>query len=181
MRRYEETDEVAMKIVSIINKKSKKQELTDDELNFFVKCSVDGCIDQCQIGKCVFISSFPIYLLALYLKLIIIYLFFFKYFVYSSRNLILGAMLMSLYLNGMTNTEVLGMTVAMINSGKILRFRPSAIVVDKHSTGGVGDKVSIPLVPALKATQEDFIIPMISGRGLGFTGGTLDKLESIPG
>lgn len=92
-----------------------------------------------------------------------------------------GAMVMALYLNGMTNAEVHAMTVALANSGKSLRFKSSATVVDKHSTGGVGDKVSIPLVPALRATQDDFIIPMISGGGLGFTGGTLDKLESIPG
>jgi thymidine phosphorylase len=92
-----------------------------------------------------------------------------------------GAMLMALYLNGLTNLEVSNMTTAMANSGKTLKFRSSSIVVDKHSTGGVGDKVSIPLVPALSAVQEDFIIPMVSGRGLEFTGGTLDKLESIPG
>jgi thymidine phosphorylase len=90
-------------------------------------------------------------------------------------------MLMTLYLNDMTNIEVSNMTMAMANSGKILDFKSSSFVVDKHSTGGVGDKVSIPLVPALRATEEDFVIPMVSGRGLGFTGGTLDKLESIPG
>ncbi|XP_015376418.1 PREDICTED: pyrimidine-nucleoside phosphorylase-like [Diuraphis noxia] len=130
-----------MSIISIIKKKCQKNELTNDEIKFFVKCTVDGCIDQCQIG----------------------------------------AMLMALYLNDLTNAEVCNMTTAMANSGKILKFRSSAIVVDKHSTGGVGDKVSIPLVPALSAVQEDFIIPMVSGRGLEFTGGTLDKLESIPG
>lgn len=88
---------------------------------------------------------------------------------------------MTLYLNNMTNIEVSNMTQAMANSGKILDFKSSPFVVDKHSTGGVGDKVSIPLVPALSVTEEDFVIPMVSGRGLGFTGGTLDKLESIPG
>lgn len=88
---------------------------------------------------------------------------------------------MTLYLNDMTNTEVSNMTTAMANSGAVLDFKSLPFVVDKHSTGGVGDKVSIPLVPALKATAEDFVIPMVSGRGLGFTGGTLDKLESIPG
>lgn len=88
---------------------------------------------------------------------------------------------MALYLNDMSNKEICSMTVAMTNSGKMLEFRPLAIVVDKHSTGGVGDKVSIPLVPALWVSGDDFIIPMVSGRGLGFTGGTLDKLESIPG
>lgn len=88
---------------------------------------------------------------------------------------------MALYLNDMTNAEVRNMTVAMANSGTTLNFKSSTMIVDKHSTGGVGDKVSIPLVPALSAAEEDFIIPMVSGRGLGFTGGTLDKLESIPG
>jgi len=100
---------------------------------------------------------------------------------YKSIYIHAGAMLMALYLNGLTNAEVCNMTTAMANFGKILKFRSSAIVVDKHSTGGVGDKVSIPLVPALSAVQEDFVIPMVSGRGLEFTGGTLDKLESIPG
>lgn len=88
---------------------------------------------------------------------------------------------MALYLNDLTNNEVCSMTIAMANSGEILDFKSSAIIVDKHSTGGVGDKVSIPLVPALSAVEDNFIIPMVSGRGLGFTGGTLDKLESIPG
>lgn len=88
---------------------------------------------------------------------------------------------MAFFLNGMTNAEVCNMTTSLVNSGKLLDFGPSAIVIDKHSTGGVGDKVTIPLVPALKAVGEDFIIPMISGRGFGHTGGTLDKLESIPG
>jgi len=88
---------------------------------------------------------------------------------------------MAFYLNGMTDDEVYSMTAAMANSGKTLAFRPSAVVVDKHSTGGVGDKVSVPLVPALCASHGDLVVPMVSGRGLGFTGGTLDKLESIPG
>lgn len=88
---------------------------------------------------------------------------------------------MALYLNDMTNVEVSSMTSAMANSGKTLDFKSPGMVVDKHSTGGVGDKVSIPLVPALLAVEAEFIVPMVSGRGLGFTGGTLDKLESIPG
>jgi len=90
-------------------------------------------------------------------------------------------MLMAFYLNGITDAEVYSMTAAMARSGKTLEFRPPAVVVDKHSTGGVGDKVSIPLVPTLSASETDFVVPMVSGRGLGFTGGTLDKLESIPG
>lgn len=88
---------------------------------------------------------------------------------------------MALYLNDMTNTEVSSMTTAMANSGKTLDFKGPRLVVDKHSTGGVGDKVSISLVPAMLAAESEFLIPMVSGRGLGFTGGTLDKLESIPG
>lgn len=88
---------------------------------------------------------------------------------------------MALYLQGLSDAEVHSMSVAMAMSGETFDFGPSATVVDKHSTGGVGDKVSIPLVPALAAAAGDLVIPMVSGRGLGFTGGTLDKLESIPG
>lgn len=80
----------------------------------------------------------------------------------------------------MTEEEICSMTMAMRDSGERLlwpKFRGS--VVDKHSTGGIGDKISIPLAPALAACQ--LKVPMISGRGLGITGGTLDKLESIPG
>lgn len=80
----------------------------------------------------------------------------------------------------MTEEEICSMTMSMRDSGERLLwpdFRGS--VVDKHSTGGIGDKISIPLAPALAACQ--LKVPMISGRGLGITGGTLDKLESIPG
>jgi pyrimidine-nucleoside phosphorylase len=80
----------------------------------------------------------------------------------------------------MTEEEICSMTTSMRDSGERLvwpNFRGS--VVDKHSTGGIGDKISIPLAPALAACQ--LKVPMISGRGLGITGGTLDKLESIPG
>ncbi|MEY2408278.1 MAG: pyrimidine-nucleoside phosphorylase [Verrucomicrobiota bacterium] len=92
----------------------------------------------------------------------------------------MSAMLMAIYFAGMTPAETRALTLAMRDSGEVLTFpddpRP---IVDKHSTGGVGDKVSLPLAPLLAAL--DFRVPMISGRGLGITGGTLDKLESIPG
>jgi len=93
----------------------------------------------------------------------------------------IGAMLMAIYYRGMTLGETAFLTQAMMNSGDILKWPPEwkDRLVDKHSTGGVGDKVSIVLAPALAALG--LKVPMMSGRGLGFTGGTLDKLESIPG
>ncbi|XP_026677324.1 uncharacterized protein LOC103506582 [Diaphorina citri] len=91
----------------------------------------------------------------------------------------LCAMLMAMFINGLTNEETIALTKSMVDSGETLSWGPEGIVVDKHSTGGVGDKVSIPLVPALAACG--LKVPMVSGRGLDFSGGTLDKLESIPG
>ncbi|CAF1170355.1 unnamed protein product [Rotaria magnacalcarata] len=91
-----------------------------------------------------------------------------------------GAMLMAIFIRGMSEKEICSMTMSMRDSGERLKwpnYRGS--VVDKHSTGGIGDKISIPLAPALAACQ--FKVPMMAGRGLGITGGTLDKLESIPG
>ncbi|XP_062990694.1 thymidine phosphorylase [Elgaria multicarinata webbii] len=93
----------------------------------------------------------------------------------------IGAMLMAIRLQGMEPNEILALTREMATSGRILEWPEKwrGLLVDKHSTGGVGDKVSLPLVPALVAC--DCKVPMISGRGLGYTGGTLDKLESVPG
>ncbi len=80
---------------------------------------------------------------------------------------------------GLTTDETVFLTESMRDSGEVLSWPFPGLYVDKHSTGGVGDKVSIPLAPALAACG--LKVPMISGRGLGHTGGTLDKLESIPG
>ncbi|WP_432496707.1 thymidine phosphorylase [Kineococcus auxinigenes] len=92
----------------------------------------------------------------------------------------MSALAMAVFLNGMSREEVSRWTAAMIASGSRLDFtdlpRPS---VDKHSTGGVGDKVTLPLAPLVAACGA--AVPQLSGRGLGHTGGTLDKLESIPG
>src|SRR6266446_8032735 len=92
----------------------------------------------------------------------------------------MAAFLMAVYFRGLNTAETTALTLAMRDSGDVLKFpddpRP---LVDKHSTGGVGDKVSLPLAPLLACLG--FRVPMTSGRGLGITGGTLDKLDSIPG
>ena len=91
----------------------------------------------------------------------------------------MAAWLMSVYFNGMNDTEMFHYTKSIINSGSTLKWHNlNRFIVDKHSTGGVGDKVSIALAPILAAC--DCYVPMIVGRALGHTGGTLDKLESIP-
>ena len=89
--------------------------------------------------------------------------------------------LRGVYDEGLAEPEIIALTEAMRDSGDVLEWGPdiSELIVDKHSTGGVGDKVSLVLAPALAACG--LRVPMISGRGLGHTGGTLDKLESIPG
>jgi thymidine phosphorylase len=92
----------------------------------------------------------------------------------------MSALAMAILLNGMDRDEISRWTTAMIASGERMDFtdlpRPS---VDKHSTGGVGDKITLPLAPLVAACGA--VVPQLSGRGLGHTGGTLDKLESIPG
>ena len=92
----------------------------------------------------------------------------------------MSALAMAILLRGMTRSEVARWTGAMIRSGERMDFAPlSRPTVDKHSTGGVGDKITLPLAPLVAACG--VAVPQLSGRGLGHTGGTLDKLESIPG
>jgi pyrimidine-nucleoside phosphorylase len=92
----------------------------------------------------------------------------------------MAAMLMAIYFRGLDTAETTALTLAMRDSGDVLKFpKDKRPLVDKHSTGGIGDKVSLPLAPLLACLG--FRVPMISGRGLGITGGTLDKLDSIPG
>ena len=98
----------------------------------------------------------------------------------SAHDYQISAWLMSVYFNGLTEEETAHLTEAMINSGEVIDFKDlSDSIVDKHSTGGVGDKVTITLIPLLAAAGVP--VAKLSGRGLGHTGGTIDKLESIPG
>ncbi len=94
----------------------------------------------------------------------------------------MAAFLMAVYFRGLDADETRALTLAMRDSGEVLKYlvpRDRHELVDKHSTGGIGDKVSLPLAPLLACLG--FRVPMISGRGLGITGGTLDKLDSITG
>ncbi|MDQ1487296.1 MAG: thymidine phosphorylase [Actinomycetota bacterium] len=91
----------------------------------------------------------------------------------------MSALLMAIYFNGMTADELNRWTAAMIASGERMHIDVGRPTTDKHSTGGVGDKITLPLAPTVAACGA--AVPQLSGRGLGHTGGTLDKLESIPG
>lgn len=91
-----------------------------------------------------------------------------------------AALIMAIYINGMTDLELFDLTFSMANSGEVLDLSEfGEAIVDKHSTGGVGDKVSIIVLPIVAALGVP--VAKMSGRGLGFTGGTVDKMEAIPG
>ena len=90
-----------------------------------------------------------------------------------------AALTMAIFLNGFDKKETVDLTLSMRDSGDVLKWDLNGPVIDKHSSGGVGDKVSLMLAPILAACGG--FVPMISGRGLGHTGGTLDKFDSIPG
>ena len=91
----------------------------------------------------------------------------------------LSAFAMAVYFQGMTLDETVALTRSFVESGQVIRWRSGKPKVDKHSTGGIGDKTSLALTPMLACCGVD--VPRISGHGLGATGGTLDKLESIDG
>lgn len=129
-----------MRMIDIIEKKREKQELTKQEIDYFVTEYTKGNIKDYQAA----------------------------------------ALVMAIFLNGMTEEETTNLTLAMAHSGEILDLSTlGEVIVDKHSTGGVGDKVSLVLLPLVSSLGVP--VAKMSGRGLGFTGGTIDKLEAIPG
>lgn len=128
-----------MNIQEIIAKKRDKQELSKEEINFFIAEYTNGMITDYQAA----------------------------------------ALVMAIYINGMNEQEITDLTLAMANSGDKLDLSDIGIVIDKHSTGGVGDKVTLILAPIIASIG--IPVAKMSGRGLGYTGGTIDKLQSIPG
>lgn len=129
-----------MDIIAIIEKKKKGQELTRDEIKYWIDGYVNGTILDYQVS----------------------------------------ALLMAICLNGMTKEETFDLTESMLHSGVAMDLsKIDGVKCDKHSTGGVGDKTSLVLCPMVASLG--IKVAKMSGRGLGFTGGTLDKLESIPG
>lgn len=131
-----------MDIISIIEKKKHGEELSADEIQFWIKGYTDEKIPDYQVS----------------------------------------ALLMAIRLMGMTKRETFDLTESMLHSGAIMDLsKINGVKCDKHSTGGVGDKTSMALCPMIAAVSDKIKVAKMSGRGLGFTGGTLDKLESIPG
>ncbi len=128
-----------MNILEIIAKKRDNQELSKEEIDYFVKEYTAGTVTDYQAA----------------------------------------ALVMAIYINGMNDREITDLTLSMAYSGEVLDLSPLGEVIDKHSTGGVGDKITLILMPIVASLG--LPVAKMSGRGLGFTGGTADKLESIPG
>src|SRR5690606_15511976 len=129
-----------MRMLDLIRKKKTGQELTKEEIEFFVSGYVQNAIPDYQVS----------------------------------------ALLMSIWFNGLSLNETVALTNAMVKSGEVVDLSfINDVVVDKHSTGGIGDKTSLIVLPIVASLGVP--IAKMSGRGLGFTGGTIDKLEAIEG